>query len=401
MDEHATKHTAQKSSKSAGSKYEVIDYASFDDMGISDDILRGIYSYGFELPSAIQRKAIVPMIEGKELLAQAQSGTGKTGAFSIGTLQRVDPRIKKCQALLISPTRELAQQTHRVITNIGSNIEGLNIALCIGGTKISSDELRRAHILIGTPGRIIHILKERRTPYDLKVVVFDEADKLMEDLFEDQTKDIVRYTTKDTQICFFSATYSYDTIQNIKETILDENSVFIQVKKENLTLDGISQFYIEINSEDWKFDTLCDIYDRLLITQTIIFVNGKKRGEHLVQRLIEDNHSARLIHGDLSTEERCSIMTDFKSGAIRVLVSTDLLGRGIDVQQVSIVINYDIPNNKEQYIHRIGRSGRFGRKGVAINFLTKSEQDQRNMNDIIKYYNTVIEPMPMDISNLI
>jgi translation initiation factor 4A len=388
-------------------KYQIIDHESFDNMGISDAVLRGIYAYGFEKPSSIQSKAIAPMIQGYELLGQAQSGTGKTGTFTIGALEKIDFNSDYCQGIIVSPTRELAQQTKFVLDSIGKFVKGLRTALCIGGVRVSDNkDIGRAHIVIGTPGRIIHMVKAGYLHIDdlydhLKILIFDEADQLMEDKFADQTKTIVSYTTQKTQICFFSATLTPSVVSSIRNTILNESAVYIHVDEDKLTLDGISQFYINTEREHWKYETLCDLYARLLLAQTIIFVNSRNRGDWLVKKLDGNDFPAKLIHGDLTQAERTEIMQEFRSSDIRVLVSTDLLGRGIDVQQVSIVINYDIPKDKQQYLHRIGRSGRYGRKGIAINFKTDNPEDERKIKDIEEYYGTQIDPMPENINDFI
>lgn len=389
-------------------KYKIVDYDSFDEMGISDPVLRGIYAYGFEKPSSIQSKAIVPLIKGYEVLGQAQSGTGKTGTFSIGALEKIDLNSNYCQGIIVSPTRELAQQTKFVLDSIGKFMKGLKTSLCIGGVRVSDNnkDIGKAHIVIGTPGRIIHMVKDGYLHIDdlydhLKILIFDEADQLMEEKFSEQTKTIVSYTTSKTQICFFSATLTPSVVSSIRNTILNETAVYIHVDEDKLTLDGISQFYINTEREHWKFETLCDIYGRLLVAQTIIFVNSRNRGEWLVTKLNKSDFPAKLIHGDLTQTDRTLIMQEFRNSDIRVLVSTDLLGRGIDVQQVSIVINYDIPKDKQQYLHRIGRSGRYGRKGSAINFITDNPEDKRKIKDIEEYYGTQIDPMPENIDDFI
>lgn len=371
-------------------KYE--EYNDFEDMGLNDNLLRGIYSYGFEYPSKIQSKGIKPILDGRDVVAQSQSGTGKTGTFTIGVLGRVEPKLNKLQSIIIANTRELASQIQYVAEKLGSYIKDLNIGLCIGGTntKDSIKELLKSHIIIGTPGRINMMIKNGiiKTNY-LKILVVDEADELLSKSFLPQLKELVESIPKDAQICLFSATMQ-GRIGITKNFLV--NPVKIIVNKDELTLDGIRQYYISIVEEAWKFDTLCDLYDLISISQSIIYVNNIKKAIWLKEKLEDKNFVVSMIHGEMPLIDRTKVLNDFRLGKIRILIATDLIARGIDVQQVSIVLNYDIPFKREHYIHRIGRSGRFGRKGVAINFTTKREL--RTLNDIKQFYSTQIDEMP-------
>eukprot|EP00811_Abedinium_folium_P036512 NODE_9213_length_1439_cov_7.916159.p1 GENE.NODE_9213_length_1439_cov_7.916159~~NODE_9213_length_1439_cov_7.916159.p1 ORF type:complete len:243 (+),score=67.86 NODE_9213_length_1439_cov_7.916159:400-1128(+) len=232
---------------------------------------------------------------------------------------------------------------------------------------------------------------------DLRTFVLDEADEMLSRGFKDQIYDIFRMLPADIQVCLFSATMPPEILE--LTTKFMRNAVRILVKKDELTLEGIRQFYVAIEKEDWKLDTLCDLYETLTITQAIIYCNTRRKVDYLAQELTKRDFTVSVMHSDLDQRERDLIMREFRSGSSRVLVSTDLLARGIDVQQVSLVINYDLPPNTENYLHRIGRSGRFGRKGVAINFVTN--QDVRTMKDIERHYHTQIEEMPMDIADMI
>lgn len=378
----------------------VEDISSFEDLNLKESLLRGIYGYGFEEPSSIQKKAIKPVIEGKDVIAQSQSGTGKTATFTISILQRVDEDSNACQAIIIAHTRELAHQILFVCQSLSLYMDKLKISLCIGGTDTSksSKSLEGSQIVIGTPGRIIKMIKDRYIDTaKLKMLVIDEADELLSTSFVDQTKTVVRSIPKDAQICLFSATMHKDKLNLTKKFM--NNPLKILVNKEELTLEGIKQFSISLSEETWKFDTLCDIYNMISISQSIIYINGRKKAEWLKQKLEEKDFMVSVIHGDMMLVDRTKVMDDFRKGKIRILIATDLIGRGIDIQQVSIVLNYDIPTNKENYLHRIGRSGRFGRKGVAINFVTKREE--RILKDIEKYYGTQIDPMPENIEDYI
>lgn len=385
---------------SSVSHQEVI--KSFDEMGIPDALLRGIYAFGFEVPSAIQQRAIKPMITGSgcDLIAQAQSGTGKTGTFCIGTLAHVDPELHEPQVLVLSPTRELAQQTYTVASAISSYIPA-KCYCAVGGPNINQDidALRNgAQFIIGTPGRIYDLLHRKRLNISkMKYVVLDEADQMLEDRFREQVHAIMEFGfPKECKMALFSATMP-PACQEVASKFL-VNPTYILIPKENVTLEGIRQYYVKLPREDWKFDVLCDIYKHMSLNQLIIFVNRKVQAEYLADRLSAQGHTLQCIHGEMEPAKRKACMESFRRGDCRVLISTDLLARGIDVQQVSLVINYELPPNRENYIHRIGRSGRYGRKGVAINIITDDEE--RYMNDIVTYYHTNIDPLPEDVGSI-
>ncbi|KAG1715038.1 Eukaryotic initiation factor 4A-II [Nymphon striatum] len=559
---------------------EVVD--NFDDMELNEPLLRGVYAYGFEKPSAIQQRAIMPCIKGHDVIAQAQSGTGKTATFSISILQQINPEIRECQALILAPTRELAQQAvesknntlnifktclliashsriahsekkllqvqqtlqtkiettlhvdpehvsesietesaedvitkardmdiliekikekmtianrnqkiqlltliplsighlkryvqdsftnlllkvntpttvtgrkynisetdqkniqddwttfmfkvlfldstasqivkykiQKVVLSLGDYMNTMCHA-CIGGTNVR-DDMRKleagTHIVVGTPGRVFDMMQRRalRSEY-IKMFVLDEADEMLSRGFKDQIYDIFRVLNPNIQARFLSdvpgqaksldyvillsATMPMDVLEVTKRFMREP--IRILVKREELTLEGIKQFFVNVNKEEWKFETLCDLYETLTITQAVIFCNTRRKVEWLTAKLHEKDFTVSAMHGEMEQKERDLIMREFRSGSSRVLITTDLLARGIDVQQVSLVINFDLPNNRENYIHRIGRGGRFGRKGVAINFVT--DDDKRTMHDIEQFYNTKVDEMPMNVADLI
>ena len=388
-------HIKRTTHYSTNMTQNIINYEKFDDMNLDENILRGIYSYGFELPSIIQQKAIVPIIEKHDVIAQAQSGTGKTGTFSISTLQRIDPTLKKCQAIIVSPIRELAKQTYKVIGNIGHYMD-INIGLCIGGTEITQ-EFDSAQIVVGTPGRLYDMINRKYLNFDdLKIFVIDEADEMLSYGFQEQIRNLILQIPKDCQICLFSATMPVEVMDLAQRFMKDP--INILVKTDELTLDGINQFYIALIDDSQKVDVLCDLYKTLALKQTIIYANTIKRVEQLTHKLNSRDFPVVCIHGGISQTDRNDIMRRFRDSEYRILITTDLLARGIDIQQISLVINYDLPSpkKKENYIHRIGRSGRFGRKGVAINLVT--ERDMRVKNEIEHFYSTHIEEMPNDIT---
>jgi len=379
-------------------EYPVVD--SFDDLDLQEGLLRGIYSYGFEKPSAIQQRAIRPVLDGRDTIGQAQSGTGKTATFVIGSLQRIDFSHTACQTLILAPTRELANQIHKVVLALGDYLK-VKCHVCIGGTSVRDDIdiLKQGqHVVVGTPGRVFDMISKRHLRIDdLLTFVCDEADEMLSRGFKDQIYDIFKTMPPNVQVCLFSATMPPEILDMTTKFMRD--AVRILVKKDELTLEGIRQFYVAIEKEEWKLDTLCDLYETLTITQAIIYCNTRRKVDFLADQMTKRDFTISTMHAELDQKERDLIMREFRSGSSRVLISTDLLARGIDVQQVSLVINFDLPGNLENYLHRIGRSGRFGRKGVAINFVTNN--DVRVMKDIEKYYHTQIEEMPMDIADMI
>ncbi|KAM0889676.1 hypothetical protein ACQ4PT_027603 [Festuca glaucescens] len=373
---------------------------SFDAMGIRDELLRGIYGYGFEKPSAIQQRAVLPIITGRDIIAQAQSGTGKTSMISLSVCQIVDTSVREVQALILSPTRELATQTERVMQAVGQFMS-VDVHACVGGKSIGED-IRKleagVQVVSGTPGRVCDMIKRRtlRTRA-IKILILDEADEMLSRGFKDQIYDVYRYLPPELQVVLISATLPHDILEITSKFMTDP--VRILVKRDELTLEGIKQFFVAVEKEEWKFDTLCDLYDTLTITQAVIFCNTKRKVDWLTERMRTNNFTVSAMHGDMPQKERDAIMNEFRGGSTRVLITTDVWARGLDVQQVSLVINYDLPNNRELYIHRIGRSGRFGRKGVAINFVRKD--DIRILRDIEQYYSTQIDEMPMNVADLI
>mmetsp|Transcript_33655 Transcript_33655/g.62014 ORF Transcript_33655/g.62014 Transcript_33655/m.62014 type:complete len:456 (+) Transcript_33655:83-1450(+) len=372
---------------------------TFDSMSLKPGLLRGIYAYGFEKPSAIQQRAIRPIIRGRDVIAQSQSGTGKTAVFSISSLQLLEERVKDPQVLVLSPTRELAEQTQRVVSSLG-DFMNVKCHACIGGKSLGEDRKalqQGVQVISGTPGRVYDLIKRGDfVPRALKAFIIDEADEMLNKGFKEQIYDIYRYLPPSTQVVLVSATLPVEVLDMTRKFMNDP--VRILVKRDELTLEGIKQFYVAVEKEEWKFDTLCDLYDRLTVTQAVIFCNTRQKVDWLANKMKESNFTVSAIHGDMVQDDRERVMEEFRSGSSRVLIATDLWGRGIDVQQVSLVICYDLPISRDLYIHRIGRSGRFGRKGVAINFVR--DEDTRTMRDIAQFYRTQIDEMPENVSDL-
>ncbi|EAZ02256.1 hypothetical protein OsI_24355 [Oryza sativa Indica Group] len=387
-------------------------HESFDDMGLQENLLRGIYAYGFEKPSAIQQRGIVPFCKGLDVIQQAQSGTGKTATFCSGILQQLDYAVVECQALVLAPTRELAQQIEKVMRALGDYL-GVKVHACVGGTSVREDQRILAsgvHVVVGTPGRVFDMLRRQSLRPDyIKMFVLDEADEMLSRGFKDQLdflgacfidviQSLLRFmisssSSRQDPVGVFSATMPPEALEITRKFM--NKPVRILVKRDELTLE----FYVNVEKEEWKLDTLCDLYETLAITQSVIFVNTRRKVDWLTDKMRGRDHTVSATHGDMDQNTRDIIMREFRSGSSRVLITTDLLARGIDVQQVSLVINYDLPTQPENYLHRIGRSGRFGRKGVAINFVTRD--DERMLFDIQRFYNVVIEELPANVADLL
>jgi translation initiation factor 4A len=380
-----------------------INFKSFDDMDfLNFDLMKGIFEYGFQNPSRIQNLTIKHINDGYDIIAQSQSGTGKTGAFSIGALSIVNPEENFPQVIILANTHELATQIHFVISNLSKHMN-IKITLCIGGTSIVNQHtngrsrdpyihIRRSHVLIGTPGRIFDYIERRAfNPSNVKMFVMDEADALLKNDFIEQIKQIFKKLNEVCQIVIFSATYA-DEILEIADSITSDPKKRILMKHEELSLDLIKQYKVDVRYESIKYSTLADLYTKLQIGQCIIFVNSIATANNIEKRLLENGFGVGKIHGGLTSDARSSVLKDFRVGITRVLISTDVLSRGIDIEQIGIVINYDLPSDYAQYIHRIGRSGRFGKIGVAINFITNG--DRTNLRNIETHYDIKIEDMP-------
>jgi translation initiation factor 4A len=342
-------------------------------------ILRGIHLCGFEKPSPIQEKAIPSIVEGRDVVAQAQSGTGKTGAFCISVLQQCTEE-ERHQALILAPTRELAEQIHSVFTKL-AKFTKIRAHLLIGGTSIENDtyEMRKhPQVIIGCPGRVIDFLTRGLLSPDLKIVVLDEADEMLSQGFLPQLKHIFEIINNDTQVVLFSATIP-ESLYEVIDKIM-RNPVKILVQSEMLTLEGISQFYVSFESDSDKMLALQDLFEGISVSQSIIYCNSVKRVMMLYTSMKEAGYPVCCIHSEMDKFERSESYKSFKDGKYRVLISSNITSRGIDIQQVSIVVNFDLPRCVHNYLHRIGRSGRWGRKGVGINFVTKYDMDMMMIN---------------------
>ncbi len=374
---------------------------SWDELEIDPKILRGIFAYGFEKPSPIQQRAIKPVKDGRDVIAQAQSGTGKTATFTIGALQRVNIAEPTTQVLILSPTRELATQTAKVVSSLGSFMDGLKVQTLFGGSAVeegsSFSSKNVPHIICGCPGRVHDMMRrDRINSKHIKLIILDEADEMLSAGFKEQVYNIFQHLNSNVQVCLFSATLP-DGINTIIEKIM-RNPIKISVKREQLTLEGIAQFYIAVNDDREKYSTLKSIFSHINLSHTIIYCNSIKRVQDLYEAMCEDGFPVCRIHSNMDKSERDKAFNDFRNGQSRVLISSNVTARGIDIQQVSIVINFDLAKCVHTYLHRIGRSGRWGRKGAGINFITR--RDVMQLKKIEEHYSTQINEMPGDFSFL-
>jgi translation initiation factor 4A len=376
--------------------YSIKEFNKWEDVEQLDpNLLRGIYAYGFDNPSIIQQKSILSLFDRKDMIAQAQSGTGKTGAFSVGVLQNIDTSVKKVQGVILAPTRELAKQIHDVVTGLGSFMKTLKVQLLVGGTSTEQDisalKNDTPHIIVGCPGRVHDMIRRNHIRgSDIKMIVLDEADEMLSVGFKEQVYNIFNFLSSSVQVCLFSATMP-EELHTLSDKFL-RSPVKILVKSEQLTLEGIVQHLIALEDDSHKYSTLKDIFHMISVTQSIIYCNSIKRVTDLHEAMLQDNFPVCCIHSGMEKSERDAAFRDFKCGKHRVLISSNVTARGIDVQNVGVVINFDVPKDVHTYLHRIGRSGRWGRKGVAVNFVTR--WDIKKIKEFEVYYNTAITEMP-------
>ena len=376
-------------------------FNSWDELEINPLLLRGIYSYGFEVPSIIQQQAIKPLIMGRDIVVQAQSGTGKTATFTIGSLANVDVCDNNTQVLVLSPTKELTIQTAKVFTGLGSMMEGLRVQTLYGGSVIEEGSTfsnkKTPHVICGCPGRVFDMMRRNKiSSKKIKLVILDEADEMLSAGFKEQVYNIFQYFSNTIQVALVSATLP-ESINAIVDKIM-RNPIRISVKREMLTLEGISQYYIAVDDDRQKYATLKDLYSLISISSSIIYCNSVKRVQDLYEAMKDDDFSVCRIHSGMDKEERSTSFEDFRTGRTRVLISSNVTARGIDIQQVSVVVNFDIPKCVNTYLHRIGRSGRWGRKGVGINMITR--RDVAKLKEIEQHYSTQIAEMPGNLDFL-
>jgi superfamily II DNA/RNA helicase len=369
---------------------------NFDNLGIDADILKGVYLYGFKEPSPIQIKGIESINTGKDCILQSQSGTGKTATYLLGVFNKLKVN-NKLQAIILTPTRELATQVYNVAVSI-TKYSKLILSLNIGGNN-DNYSIKNTNLVIGTLGRINHILKNNNSS-TCNLLVIDEADNMFVEGITPDLNKLLNKLPDDIQKVLISATLSKN-IFNLENKLLN-NPIKILLKKSEVAVDLISQFYIDVEVEEYKFDVLLDLHTIMSTTQVIIFCNTIRKVTWLSEKLAEQNFDITAIHGNMTQQERNNIVKEFRDGKTRLLLTTDLLSRGIDIPQVNLVINYDLPVSKETYIHRIGRCGRFGKKGVSITMVKMEDQnDVKLLNKMKHHFKLNINEIPDNIGELI
>jgi len=363
----------------------------FEDFYLKRELLMGIFEIGYEKPSPIQEEAIPIALTGRDILARAKNGTGKTASFLIPALEKCDGDTNIIQVLILVPTRELALQTSQVCKELGKHMN-IETMVTTGGTQLKDDIIRLCnpvHILVGTPGRVLDLAKKNIADLsNCDMVILDEADKLLSVDFQPIIEQLLDFTKKERQILLFSATFPM-SVKNFKDTHLPRAHEINLM--DQLTLRGITQYYAFVE-EQQKVHCLNTLFSKLQINQSIIFCNTFKRVELLAKKITELGYSCFYIHARMPQAQRNRVFHEFRSGACRNLVSSDLFTRGIDIQAVNVVINFDFPKNSETYLHRIGRSGRYGHLGLAINLITY--EDRFNLYKIEQELGTEIKPIP-------
>ncbi|WP_437131016.1 DEAD/DEAH box helicase [Peptostreptococcus russellii] len=367
---------------------------NFNELEIRKEIKMAVEDLGYEKPSPIQARAIPTMLEGNDVIGQAQTGTGKTAAFSIPILEKIDVSDKKVQAIILCPTRELAIQVSEEIKKLSSHMRGLRTLPVYGGQPIQRQikALKSGvQVVIGTPGRVIdHINRKTLKLSNIKMVVLDEADEMLDMGFREDIETILTNVPEDRQTALFSATMPKSILDLTKK--YQNDPVHIKVVRKELTVSNIKQFYIETRNSN-RLEVLTrvvDVYDPKL---TVIFTNTKKGADELVSNLQARGYSADSLHGDMKQAQRDIVMEKFRASTIDILVATDVAARGIDIDDVECVINYDLPQDEEYYVHRIGRTGRAGREGIAFSFAFG--RDMRRLRDIERYTKSKIEKHPI------
>ncbi|KAL1543517.1 Envelope glycoprotein gp160 [Salvia divinorum] len=366
----------------------------FEDYFLKRELLMGIYEKGFERPSPIQEESIPIVLTGSDILARAKNGTGKTAAFCIPALEKIDQDKNCIQAVILVPTRELALQTSQVCKELGKHLQ-IEVMATTGGTSLKDDIMRLyqpVHLLVGTPGRILDLSRKGVCHLnECNMLIMDEADKLLSPEFQPSIEELISFLPTNRQILMFSATFPV-TVKNFKDRYL--RRPYIINLMDELTLKGITQFYAFVE-ERQKVHCLNTLFSKLQINQSIIFCNSVNRVELLAKKITELGYSCFYIHAKMLQDHRNRVFHDFRNGACRNLVCTDLFTRGIDIQAVNVVINFDFPKNSETYLHRVGRSGRFGHLGLAVNLITY--EDRFNLYRIEQELGTEIKQIPPHI----
>jgi ATP-dependent RNA helicase DDX6/DHH1 len=366
----------------------------FEDFFLKRELLMGIFEKGFEKPSPIQEEAIPIMLQNRNVLARAKNGTGKTAAYIIPCLEKTDTTKNQIQVLILIPTRELALQTSAIVKEIGKHM-GINCMVTTGGTSLKDDIVRlydSVHMVVATPGRILDLGSKNVADLShCRTIIMDEADKLLSAEFQPVLEKIIDLCDTNHQICLFSATFPVTVKEFCQKFVPNPYSINLM---EELTLRGITQFYAYVE-ERQKVHCLNTLFSKLEVNQSIIFCNSVNRVELLAKKVTELGYSCFYIHAKMQQANRNRVFHEFRNGGTRHLVTSDLFTRGIDIQSVNVVINFDFPKNAETYLHRIGRSGRFGHLGLAINLITYD--DRHNLRRVKQDLGTEIRPIPAQI----
>jgi translation initiation factor 4A len=372
------------------------EHNNFDNLNLKQELLEGVYLYGFKKPSKIQIEGITSINTKKDCLLQSQSGTGKTCTYLLGILNKLEIEDK---ALILVPTRELAEQVFNVSIQITKK-SNLKSCLCIGGINLGKNikDIKSSNLVICTFGRMYHLINDKKINLDqIKLFAIDEADDLLNSDYIKEIQELIIKLKEKTQILLISATISRNLITFVEDNL--KEPIKILLKKEDLVLNLINQYYLDAEEEENKFDIILDLYNLFSTSQVIIFCNTIRKVAWLAEELQKKNFTITCIHGKMTYDERVEIVKEFRNGNTRILLTTDLLSRGIDIPQVNMVINYDLPMNKETYIHRIGRCGRFGKKGVAITLVKMKDQtDIFQFRKMKTSYRLNISELPDEIS---
>ena len=368
-------------------------------MSLHPLLLRGMYAFGFASPSAVQMRAIVPLVEGRDLVAQSQSGTGKTGVFSIGAISVVDTKSATTQVFIVSPTRELATHSASVVLGLARYLPDLQCRpLVCGTTSVTQDvaalNLYAPHVVSATPGRLLALVRSGAlSTKHVKLLVVDEADEMFRFDLEKQIVDVHGLLAQNVQVVLMSATLPQEVLRVLKR--IASNPLLVKVRDKEVSLAAIKQYIVDVKDEKWKLDALVDLYDVLTVRQSIVFCNEKIKAQWVADALKKKKFDVAVVHSDLPQAKRESVLAKFRAGAHRVLVATDVFARGIDVQQVNLVLNYDLPTDLEFYVHRVGRTGRFGKKGVAVSLIVDGEA--KKVSELRATYGVVVGPLPSDV----
>lgn len=375
-------------------------HESFEEMGLNAGLLQGIHAYDLKTPFTVQQKGIVPFSSGYDIIMQGQLESGKTVTMSVGILNNLDCSVNQCQALILAPTKVLAKQIEKLMRSLGEYLH-VKVHACVGGTSVREDKRTLGagvHVVVGTPGRVFDMLRRRAlVPDHIKMFCLDGADALLSGEFKGQVNRIFELLPPKPQVGFFSTMLPPEASEMTKK-FMNKPVVFL-IKKEELISETIKQFYVNVQDEKLKFDKLCELYDTLSFDQSVIFAKSKRKVDSLANQLRNRDHAVSAIHRDKDQDTQDAMISEFHSGSSRILVTTDSFAQGLNFQHVSLVVNYDLPLQPENYLYRIGRIGKFGQNGVVINFVCR--EDEELMTELTKFYTTTMVELPQNLADLL